>query len=486
MNTPEWISKPRHLSVRNLKMWGDNPRLDPSQTYVTLQNFAEGICDAALGDEDAFVELVDSIAKDGFVPIDPIVVWKNPSDGKFVVAEGNRRILALKLLQSPVSAPKSIRNRIQKASEMINGTQSIHKIPVLVAPSLNEVQWYIAQRHSKKASLLKSWNHEQQFRFVVERFKIHNDVKTTEKEIGLPASEILDIVRMIHLKDYAIQLRNAFSQPEMEALSSSSFPLTTLERFVKAGRIKDKLRLELNGEHFSTSLEKDQFDKVLSSLVKLIISKRINSRSSEEDAVRLLPEPTAPQPSSKWNVAGGNKNSAQTATMKTGERSGRRTSKRLTPEKDNPNRKKMVPSVFVLGINEVRIAALFGELKKLSVSSFANIAAAALRILLDLSVHSYLTRKGLTNQLIQAYKKDAGHITLSQRLDFLKKAHLSKESIGIISKLLEPKNDFSLDVLNGYMHSEKNAYVEPKFINRFFDFMFSLLKELDDITEIEG
>lgn len=191
MNTPEWISKPRHLSVRNLKMWGDNPRLDPSQTYVTLQNFAEGICDAALGDEDAFVELVDSIAKDGFVPIDPIVVWKNPSDGKFVVAEGNRRILALKLLQSPVSAPKSIRNRIQKASEMINGTQSIHKIPVLVAPSLNEVQWYIAQRHSKKASLLKSWNHEQQFRFVVERFKIHNDVKTTEKEIGLPASEIL-------------------------------------------------------------------------------------------------------------------------------------------------------------------------------------------------------------------------------------------------------------------------------------------------------
>ena len=80
MNTPEWISKPRHLSVRNLKMWGDNPRLDPSQTYVTLQNFAEGICDAALGDEDAFVELVDSIAKDGFVPIDPIVVWKNPSD----------------------------------------------------------------------------------------------------------------------------------------------------------------------------------------------------------------------------------------------------------------------------------------------------------------------------------------------------------------------------------------------------------------------
>ena len=146
----------------------------------------------------------------------------------------------------------------------------------------------------------------------------------------------------------------------------------------------------------------------------------------------------------------------------------------------------MVPSVFVLGINEVRIAALFGELKKLSVSSFANIAAAALRILLDLSVHSYLTRKGLTNQLIQAYKKDAGHITLSQRLDFLKKAYLSKESIGIISKLLEPKNDFSLDVLNGYMHSEKNAYVEPKFINRFFDFMFPLLKELDDITEIEG
>ena len=485
MDTPEWISKPRHLSVKNLKMWEDNPRLDPTQSYAKLHSFAEGICEASLGDEDAFVELVDSIAKDGFVPIDPIVVWKNPSDGKFVVAEGNRRILALKLLQSPASAPKSIRNRIQKASDSINGATTIQKIPVLVAPSLDAVQWYIAQRHSKKASLLQSWNHEQQFRFVVDRFMKHGDIKTTEKEIGLPASEILDIVRMIHLKDYAIELNNSFSQSEIDALSASSFPLTTLERFVKAGRIKDKLRLELNGEHFSTSLAKDQFDGILSSLIKLIISKRINSRTSEEEAFRLLPDPSAHKPNVKWNVIGSDKNSEQTATKKTTGGAGRRKPKASAIEKNNPSRKKMIPTIFVLGINEVRIAALFTELKKLSVVTFANVAAAALRILLDLSVHSFLERNGLFKQLSQEHQKGEGHIGLSQRLEFLKKSHLSKESAGIVGKLLVPQNDFSLDVLNGYMHSEKNAYVEPKFINRFFDFMFPLLKELDDITETE-
>lgn len=46
------------------------------------------------------------------------IEWKNEDNQKYYVAEGNRRLVALKLLRMPQKAPKSIRSFIRKASSI--------------------------------------------------------------------------------------------------------------------------------------------------------------------------------------------------------------------------------------------------------------------------------------------------------------------------------------------------------------------------------
>ena len=155
-------------------------------------------------------------------------------------------------------------------------------------------------------------------------------------------------------------------------------------------------------------------------------------------------------------------------------------------EKDNPKRNRLIPNIFSLGISSARIANLFEELKNLPESRYPNATASSLRVLLDLSVHSYLERNSLFAQLRQQYNVSSENIPLKRRLEFLKGIIADNNSKKIIAKLLSPDNEFSLDVLNGYVHSESNAFVDKAFLNRFFDFLFPLLKEFDAITETEG
>src|SRR5690606_27830418 len=103
-NKYDWLLKKTPRSVKAIRLWGRNPRLDPEGDYYTLNDFANEvtITDA---EKREFIALAKSIAEKGFIPADPVVLWQNEDNGKYYVAEGNRRILAIKLLLDPKLAP---------------------------------------------------------------------------------------------------------------------------------------------------------------------------------------------------------------------------------------------------------------------------------------------------------------------------------------------------------------------------------------------
>lgn len=117
-----------------------------------------------------------------------------------------------------------------------------------------------------------------------------------------------------------------------------------------------------------------------------------------------------------------------------------------------------------------------------SLSRYPNTAAASLSVLLDLSVHSYLDRNSHFDTLQKKHNTSVEKIPLKLRLEFLK-GILSGQLQKIIAKLLSPSNELSLDVLNGYVHSQSTAYIDKTFLTRFFDFIYPLLVELDNIQE---
>ena len=96
-NKYEWLEKKTPRSIDQLRLWNENPRLNPEEKHITLADFTEDLI-AEDKDKKYFFELLRSIATE-YIPADPIVVWKDEESQKFYVAEGNRRVLALKLLE---------------------------------------------------------------------------------------------------------------------------------------------------------------------------------------------------------------------------------------------------------------------------------------------------------------------------------------------------------------------------------------------------
>ncbi len=127
---------------------------------------------------------------------------------------------------------------------------------------------------------------------------------------------------------------------------------------------------------------------------------------------------------------------------------------------------------------------LFEELKNIPLK-YNNSIAASIRIFLDLAILNYLKSEDLIGTLCSTYPESQGikNINLSKRLEFLK-SKVNLKSKDVILKILNSNNELSLDVLNGYVHSENTHYLNNRFLNNFWDLLFPLFEELLDIKEI--
>jgi hypothetical protein len=107
-------------------------------------------------------------------------------------------------------------------------------------------------------------------------------------------------------------------------------------------------------------------------------------------------------------------------------------------------------------------------------------------VFFDLSVLEYIESEGMVEDIKKYYNdKKLRDVSLKQRLEYLKKNNkLDQNSTKVVGRLLNPKNDhYSLDTLNGYIHSKDTHYINKQFLNGFWDFLYPLFEQLLDIKE---
>lgn len=104
---------------------------------------------------------------------------------------------------------------------------------------------------------------------------------------------------------------------------------------------------------------------------------------------------------------------------------------------------------------------------------------------LDLAILKYIDSEDLKSAMCKEYSTDLRKIILNTRLEYIKQhCNLSTKSKNIISKLLNPSDIYSLEVLNGFVHSEDTTqYLNKQYLNGFWDFLFPLYREILDIKE---
>lgn len=484
----KWTTRRFMRSVNNLHLWDENPRLDPSDVYITTKDYVEGMFHNDSGRED-FLSLAKSIVEKGFLSLDPIVVWKD-GKGNFIVAEGNRRVAVIKLLLEPQKAPKSVKRAFVAFSNQIDKTH-FEKIPVCVAPSFEECIWYINQRHEAK-STQKRWGRENYMIWISSLYKHYGkDINRVKSFTGAAESDIIKIMCVLNLKEKLSEdLEGKLSAQELEQMNSPQFPISTFERVINNTKTKEFFKLSFDNNVVSF---KANYQSVLNAFAELIHrlllpktdekyldSRTLNTTEAIEDMLSELP---IVEKSDKVEVSITGSDSNRNNERKDSPSNNVNQNPSRNIEFNNANRPHLIAKECSIVPTDYRLNELFKELKKLKVKIYPNVSCISLRVFLDIAVRNYIRDQKWVDEIVSQNKnRDFEKLDLSIRVTYLG-TKLSKGPIKtIINKLTNPNNEFSLDTLNKYVHSSDTYTIDPVFVNKFWDFLYPLLSEIAGLS----
>ena len=480
-------------AVDNLKLWHDNPRLDPSNKLVTVRDYVEELIADPI-DEQNFIALMKSIAVRGFTSFEPVVVWQN-EDKYFVVAEGNRRVMALKLLRSPEKAPLSIRKTVVHLSRMIDRDE-IEKIKVCLAPSYEESRWYILQRHSPASNQIR-WQRLQQQRFIISVYdSVGQDIDETISVTGFKRAAIIDALRYVKIRDIATcqEVTAYLTIAERELVYSHRISMTVLERWFGNSQVREAWHIKFDENGATINADPNSFYAAYAKFLKLMFDKNnelgfmVNTRTIDskfQEIFDYLPKVKSIDETdgtaSPIPVQGTPSEPSANIPSSTEE---------LEPDtkvslKGDPKRRQLTDKYHAIASKSYKLKALFEELQKLPVYRYPNVSAASLRIFLELAVDEYITNSDLKTEMARRERKGYHDVTLSQKLTILRGEFIDdRDANKVIDQLLHTSNDHSLNTLNEYIHGSKVHKVDAQFLNRFWDMLAPLFSILISLKEI--
>ena len=194
------------------------------------------------------INLAESIAARGFSPMERIVVVGSPvREGKFIVLEGNRRILCAKLLKKPALVPTlemsdAYKKRLQKAAEGFDA-KKIEPVDCFEVTTRAESDEWLSRRHQGEDNGrgLVDWSPIQKARF---------------SGGGNRALQAYDFV-----------MAHANLTDDEKELVAQNFPLSTLDRLISAPSVRKTLGFEIKNKKLGTDLPADEALKPLKRLV---------------------------------------------------------------------------------------------------------------------------------------------------------------------------------------------------------------------------
>jgi hypothetical protein len=247
------LTKIQPIPVERIFLDLSNPRHEP---YKTEAEVIEYLCR-----EEQVHSLARDISKIGINPLEIFAVI--PADRKsgraqsFIVAEGNRRMCALKLLDDPDLAPAKYRKDFTKLSEE---SVKISEVPGIVFEDETELNLWKERIHGGVQGGVgrKPWNPEQKTRHIGDRKNVL-------------AQTVLD---------YAEQ--KGFISAEQRRGK-----LTTAQRYLGNAFLRDALGLDSsNPDDIARDRPEQDFDVLLSKFSSDLVSGKVNSRSNKDDIKR--------------------------------------------------------------------------------------------------------------------------------------------------------------------------------------------------------
>lgn len=330
------------------------------------------------------LNLAEDIRVWGLDPLRPVAVRPAEGGRGYVVVEGNRRLTAMKALESPTIVEPALSSaevrRLHTIASMPQSTP-IDPVPCIVfegEEELEKLEHWVTLLHTgpNDGRGLLPWRADEKDRHLARQGR------------GSLGGQVLAVVR------------DATGR-EFRAGSRKGGVITTITRLVSNPKVRKRLGLELQGGKLVSLYPPEQVAKGLIRVVEDLIEGREDSRSLHNVAAReryagklpkkVLPDPatrlSAPIPLAAPSREATSSHAANGTRQSGSSRSGRR---KLAP------RKFLIPRDCNLKIKgAARIQQLFLELADVSVEDHRNLCAVGLRVLLELSVDNLLAKEVL-------------------------------------------------------------------------------------------
>ncbi len=180
--TNDTMPSTRLVDVETLKFDLENPRLFDGETRIQTEEDAI----AALDETADLGELLESIAANGYIDIEPLLVDTNSS----VVYEGNRRLAALRLLREPELAA-TIGISVPQIAE--DKKSSLEKVTVYFVSDRHTARAFIGFKHINGPH---RWDSYPKAKFATNWY-LKEQPKITIREIAKKLGDRHDVVRRL-------------------------------------------------------------------------------------------------------------------------------------------------------------------------------------------------------------------------------------------------------------------------------------------------
>jgi hypothetical protein len=429
------------MPAKNLKI--DQLDVDPLNPRISKAGDQREAIQRIIEDQGLkLANLAESIVGEGLNPMDRLLVMKSEDGkGKYTVLEGNRRTVAMKLLNNPalltsLDVRPALQKRFEKLAQSFKA-KDIEPIACFEVDSRGEGSTWIEQRHSG----------EDEGRGIVN----WSGVASSRFRGRDPALQALDFVR-----------QHANLTEEQKNLLDGRFPITTLDRLLSTPGVRSKIGFEIKDDKLFTSLPPEEAIKPLKRIVLDLAEKKINVtklklKTQQVEYVSGLGRSDSPDLSKKTKtvrpiegIAGGD--FAATSQPDKKKAGATRSVPRLT----------VVPKNCKLSVVNPKIAEIYGELRSLRLSQHPHAIAVLLRVLLETSVDHHLTKAkiSLVVKTGGGDKDKPLRKKLEETIDHMIANGATKKDFAGVTKGIADKNHpFSVDILHAYVH---NRFLSPQ------------------------
>ena len=362
-----------NIPLADLLLDSGNPRL--VETRESQQETALGL---ARQQGDNLIRLATDIVDHGLDPTAlPAVVATADRQKRYKVVEGNRRILALRALETPslvtaALSSASARKLVQLAARYEQ--EPLGNVPCVLFETEEAAQHWIELRHTgqNQGVGLVEWGAEEKDRY-------HARHAGTRR----PAGQVLDFVEK-------------HGRLSAEANASNRRIITTLQRMLNTAFVREALGIDISNGKVIALYPTSELARSLSRLVEDL---KLNLQVPDlyhlpqrEAYVNALPRSAKPRKSKML------KTPTFLDNLTAGEPSSGPAVRTRRRRKVQPTRTTVIPRSSTLDVGPPRINAIYNELATMNVEQYPNACSVMTRVFIELSVDHYIIEKKLLTE----------------------------------------------------------------------------------------